>query len=188
MLRRLGYSHIHVSPPQKSNERVWRWWGRYQPIDFTKIEGPLGSEAEFRAMTATAAANGIQILADVVLNHTVDLNEAPPGLVRVEGNRVVEDNFPQFAPKDFHDRCNITGDDTAQRCWLSNNLLDLKTENRHVRQRRCHLALGAILHGRQAVELTAKVSPNSICRSTGPSGTGCSPDNPQPGQICTWPI
>jgi alpha-amylase len=113
MLRPLGYSHVHVSPPQKSNERVWQWWGRYQPVDFTKIEGPLGSETEFRAMTATAAANGIQILVDVVLNHTVDLNEAPPGLVRVEGNRVIEDNFPQFAPEDFHDRCNVTSDDTA---------------------------------------------------------------------------
>jgi len=134
MLRPLGYSHVHVSPPQKSNERVWQWWGRYQPVDFTKIEGPLGSETEFRAMTATAAANGIQILVDVVLNHTVDLNEAPPGLVRVEGNRVIEDNFPQFAPEDFHDRCNVTSDDTAQRCWLSNNLLDLKTESKHVRQ------------------------------------------------------
>jgi len=44
-LRQLGYSHVHVSPPQKSNERVWQWWGRYQPVDFSKIEGPLGSEA-----------------------------------------------------------------------------------------------------------------------------------------------
>src|SRR4051812_27499196 len=51
-LHAIGYSHIHVSPPQKSNERVWQWWGRYQPIDFSVIAGPLGSEAEFRKMNA----------------------------------------------------------------------------------------------------------------------------------------
>src|SRR4051794_26633971 len=133
-LRQLGYSHVHVSPPQKSNERVWQWWGRYQPVDFSKIEGPLGSEAEFREMTAAAAAHGIKIIVDTVLNHTVDLKEAPPGLVEVVGNKVVADKFPQFRPEDFHDRCNAIDDATAERCWLSNDLLDLKTESPHVRQ------------------------------------------------------
>ena len=27
-LKALGYSHIHVSPAQRSNENVWQWWGR----------------------------------------------------------------------------------------------------------------------------------------------------------------
>src|SRR3954470_18214483 len=81
-LRELGYSHIHVSPPQRSNERIWQWWGRYQPVDFATIAGPLGNEAEFRAMTDAAAANDIQILVDVVLNHTIDVSEAPPNLIR----------------------------------------------------------------------------------------------------------
>src|SRR4051812_44768719 len=49
-LRAAGYSHVLVSPPQRSNERVREWWGRYQPIDFSVIAGPLGTEAEFRAM------------------------------------------------------------------------------------------------------------------------------------------
>src|SRR5690348_9809569 len=63
-----------------------------------------------------------------------DLNDAPPGLVRMAGNQVAEDNFPQFTPQDFHERCNVVSDATAERCWLSNNLLDLKTECAHVRQ------------------------------------------------------
>jgi alpha-amylase len=134
-LRKLGYSHIHVSPPQKSNEQIREWWGRYQPVDFTRIEGPLGNEAEFRAMTTAAAENGIQILVDVVLNHTVDINEAPPGLVQLNGNRVVAEGFPQFEPEDFHDRCEAGDEgDTVQRCWLLNTLLDLRTESSHVRQ------------------------------------------------------
>jgi alpha-amylase len=133
-LRELGYSHVHVSPPQRSNERVWQWWGRYQPIDFAMIAGPLGDEAAFRAMTDAAAASGVQVVVDVVLNHTVDLGEAPPGLVRLEGNRVVEEGFPQFEPEDFHERCEADGGDTALRCWLSNALLDLRTESPRVRQ------------------------------------------------------
>jgi alpha-amylase len=133
-LRQFGYSHVHVSPPQKSNEDVWQWWGRYQPIDFSTISGPLGSETEFRAMTQAATANGIQIIVDVVLNHTVDLKAAPPGLVVLQGSRVVSEQFPQFGPEDFHERCNTNGGDTAVRCWLSNDLLDLRTESPHVRQ------------------------------------------------------
>ena len=49
-LRDLGYSHVHVSPAQKSNEYVWQWWGRYQPVDYSIIEGPLGSEVEYQQM------------------------------------------------------------------------------------------------------------------------------------------
>jgi len=63
-LKELGYSHVHVSPPQKSNERVWLWWGRYQPVDFGPIAGPLGSEAEFKAMNDAVSANGIEIVID----------------------------------------------------------------------------------------------------------------------------
>ena len=66
-LKALGYSHVHVSPPQRSNERVWQWWGRYQPIDFSSIEGPLGSEDEFRKMNAKADSLDIKIIVDVVL-------------------------------------------------------------------------------------------------------------------------
>ncbi len=46
-LKKLGYSHVHVSPPQKSNERVWQWWGRYQPVDFATIAGRLAARRSF---------------------------------------------------------------------------------------------------------------------------------------------
>ena len=45
-LRQLGYSHVHVSPPEKSNERVWQWWGRYQPVDFSRTERQDGTSAD----------------------------------------------------------------------------------------------------------------------------------------------
>ena len=48
-LREIGYSHVHVSPPQKSHGGD-EWYFRYQPVDFTTIEGPLGDAAAFKRM------------------------------------------------------------------------------------------------------------------------------------------
>jgi alpha-amylase len=70
-LRADGYSHVHVSPPQLSNGGPW--WGRYQPLDLRVISGPLGTEAEFRAMTQEATRCKIDIIVDVVLNHAANL-------------------------------------------------------------------------------------------------------------------
>jgi alpha-amylase len=137
-LKAIGYSHVHVSPPQRSNEKAWQWWGRYQPIDFSKIEGPLGTEDEFREMNAQAERQGIQIIADVVLNHTIDISEMPaPDFVTLNTNQtvIISDKFPQFKPGDFHRRCNIQDNDinSVRTCWLSNSLCDLKTESSRVR-------------------------------------------------------
>jgi alpha-amylase len=136
LLKELGYSHVHVSPPQRSNERVWQWWGRYQPIDFSSIQGPLGNEAEFREMNAKADSLDIKIIVDVVLNHTIDVTEMPePDFVKFNGNEIVSEKFPQFDPDDFHRRCDINDNDvnSVRTCWLSNVLADLKTETPHVR-------------------------------------------------------
>lgn len=135
-LRAAGYSHVHVSPPQKSNERVWQWWGRYQPVDFSRIEGPLGNEAEFRAMNVEADHVGIQIVVDVVANHTIDVTEMPePDFVRLGGNTIVKEHFPQFEPRDFHPRCAVDDANPGSviPCWLGGNLCDLRTETPHVR-------------------------------------------------------
>lgn len=67
-LARLGYGRIHVSPPQLSIARK-EWWGRYQPVDYRVIEGPLGNEDEFKEMNAAADKHGIDIIVDVVFNH-----------------------------------------------------------------------------------------------------------------------
>jgi alpha-amylase len=134
-LKALGYSHVHVSPPQKSNEHVWQWWGRYQPVDYGTIAGPLGSEAAFQQMNAVADANDMNIVVDVVLNHTVDITEQPnPPFIIMSGNFVSSETFPQFDPQHFHERCAVSGPGNEQTCWLSNNLADLKTTDNHVRQ------------------------------------------------------
>jgi alpha-amylase len=134
-LKKLGYSHIHVSPPQKSNEKVSQWWGRYQPVDYSTISGPLGSEAEFKQMNDVADANAMQIIVDTVLNHTVDVTEQPdPPFIVLSGDVVSKERFPQFEPQHFHKRCDANSPSTEQTCWLSNNLADLNTQDSHVRQ------------------------------------------------------
>ncbi len=67
-LRAMGFSHIHVSPPQLSNPAN-DWWGRYQPNDYRVIDSPLGDEGDFQEMTARAESCGVTVIADVVLNH-----------------------------------------------------------------------------------------------------------------------
>jgi alpha-amylase len=136
-LKRLGYSHVHVSPPQQSNERVLTWWGRYQPIDFSFIKGPLGTEEEFRQMNAAADQLDIEIIADVVLNHTIDLTDVPEGSVTFNpatGEMIIYD-FPLFGPSDFHPRCSIDDSNlnSVRNCWLDNRNADLKTETTRVR-------------------------------------------------------
>jgi alpha-amylase len=133
-LKSLGYSHIHVSPPQESNEFVWQWWGRYQPVDHSTIAGPLGTEAEFEEMNEVADAHDIQIVVDTVFNHTVDVTEQPdPPFLELSGNVVSGEKFPQFEPEHFHPRCPT--EQNEQTCWLSNNLADLKTTDPTVRSR-----------------------------------------------------
>ncbi|MDH4081874.1 MAG: alpha-amylase family glycosyl hydrolase [Nitrospira sp.] len=136
MLKQLGYSHVHVSPPQWSNERVWQWWGRYQPIDFSLISGPLGNELEFHQLNQEGDRLGMKILVDVVFNHTVDVRELPePDFIVFENDHITKEKFGQFQPEDFHPRCAIDEQQptTVRSCWLSEALADLKTENSHVR-------------------------------------------------------
>lgn len=63
-----GVGYVQVSPPQESI-RGTEWWTSYQPISYA-LNSKFGSEAEFASMIARCNAAGIDIIADVVLNHT----------------------------------------------------------------------------------------------------------------------
>jgi alpha-amylase len=88
-LRQIGITHVQISPPQKSLDNN-EWWARYQPVDYQKIEGPLGGENEIRQMFAKAKQSGIAIIVDTVLNHMADLQHFP------------KLQYPQFSMRDFH--------------------------------------------------------------------------------------
>ncbi|MEH2240697.1 alpha-amylase family glycosyl hydrolase [Nostoc sp.] len=67
-LGKQGYSHIQTSPTQKSNPSR-EWWARYQPLDYSVIEG-RGSQGDFKKLITKAHSCNVKVIADVVFNHT----------------------------------------------------------------------------------------------------------------------
>jgi alpha-amylase len=110
-----GYSHVQIAPLQKSNP-TREWYGRYQPIDYSVLEG-RGSEDDLRRLAKKAHGCGVKIIADVVFNHMADMPEFS------------SHDFPGIGHENFHDRCDINyhdgNRDTEVRCWLGGSLPDL---------------------------------------------------------------
>ncbi len=95
-LQKLGVTHILVSPPQKSHSSS-RWWGRYQPVDFTRIEGPLGDAGDLHALCLAARRSGVAVVADTVIHHLS--NESR--YVRMRGSRILSAQYPNFCHNDL---------------------------------------------------------------------------------------
>lgn len=68
-----GYKTIQTSPIQGSKENTMagsNWWILYQPINFNIGNAQLGTREQFRLLCEEAANYGINIVVDVVANHT----------------------------------------------------------------------------------------------------------------------
>ena len=131
-LEAIGYSHIHVSPVQKSVENG-HWWGKYQPLDFREISGPMGSREGLVALAEKARGHGISLVVDVVLNHM-----AGSPHVTVSRGRLAETHFADFSKEDFHPYAPIydwSDERQVRNRWLFGALPDLKTESQSVRQK-----------------------------------------------------
>lgn len=120
-----GYSHVQITPVQRSNPGP-QWWKRYQPIDHLTIEG-RGSAGDLRALTRTAHGCGMKVIADVVLNHMAS------------DPRFASLAFPGLSAADFHRRCTIDYSDgnprTERDCWLNGDLPDLDQSRPAVMER-----------------------------------------------------
>lgn len=92
----MGVSHVLISPPQKSHSSP-RWWGRYQPVDFTQVEGPLGQAEDLYRLCSEARQRGVSIVADTVIHHLS--NESR--YVRMRGNRILSAQYPRFSHNDL---------------------------------------------------------------------------------------
>jgi len=118
-----GYSHVQISPVQKSNPSP-DWWARYQPVDYSIIEG-RGSEADLKSLIDRAHGCNVKVIADVVFNHMANMPE------------FADLHFPQFEPRHFHPRCDINYEDNNNTseldCWLG-GLPDLNQDDSEVRQ------------------------------------------------------
>lgn len=95
-MKKLGFTHILVSPPQKSHASR-AWWGRYQPVDFTRIEGPLGNAHQLHSLCRKAHSLGLAIVADIVIHHLS--NEGR--YVQLRGDHIVAAQYPYFSRNDL---------------------------------------------------------------------------------------
>ena len=95
-MQRLGVTHVLISPPQKSHSSR-SWWGRYQPVDFTRIEGPLGTLPQLQQLCEQAQGRGLAIVVDTVLHHLS--NEGR--YLRTRGGRIEAAQYPRFSTPDF---------------------------------------------------------------------------------------
>ncbi|MBN9417590.1 hypothetical protein ABS71_09025 [bacterium SCN 62-11] len=95
-MQRLGVTHILISPPQKSHSSR-SWWARYQPVDFTRIEGPLGTLTQLKTLCDQAATRGLAIVVDTVIHHLS--NEGR--YLRTRGGRIEAAQYPRFSTPDF---------------------------------------------------------------------------------------
>lgn len=63
-----GVKYVQISPPQESVQGT-QWWTVYQPVSY-KLNSRFGTEDELKNMIKQCNAVGVDVIADVVLNHT----------------------------------------------------------------------------------------------------------------------
>ena len=63
-----GVKYVQISPPQESVQGT-QWWTVYQPVSY-KLNSRFGTEDELKDMIKQCKAAGVDVIADVVLNHT----------------------------------------------------------------------------------------------------------------------
>lgn len=149
-LKKEGYDAVQISPTQKSNSTA-EWWARYQPFDYSKIEG-LGSEADLKALTQTADQCGVQIISDVVFNHMQvfvskeqwkeTFYQTCKGQFNCNALNTLfteaTNKYPQFSSSDFRPWCSLEGSEWDDRgkamyCWGDSSWPELRTDSEKVR-------------------------------------------------------
>ncbi len=138
-----GYTHIKISPPQEhilatDTDTPDNWWIQYQPVSY-KLDSRLGTRAEFTNMVDTCAAQGVGIVADVVINHMAAGSTATR--YGQAGSEYRQFDYPAagYDASNFHNTgssyCEIA--DYSDRWQVQNchlvGLNDLATEQDHVR-------------------------------------------------------
>ena len=143
-LRQQGYTHVQISPAQKSNPGD-QWWKRYQPVDYRTIEG-LGTENDVLALTKKAHSCNMKVIADVVFNHMANLDGADgfENLNKFPG--LSQNDFKTTAQNPGQRPCEVADNNGYQdgnqnseiNCWLG-GLPDLKFTDNVKRLQKSHL-------------------------------------------------
>lgn len=134
-----GFAAVQISPPHE--HLLWRttpWWDRYQVVSYD-LNSRGGNHAEFRDMVERCQNVGVDIYADVVINHMTGMIDG----VGFGGTAFSHYNHPGlYTYNDFH-HCGLNGNDNitnyldrfeVQNCELV-DLADLATESDYVRSK-----------------------------------------------------
>ena len=131
-----GYDAIQVPPAQFS--RIYKYEREYdeftydlplgyQPIDYRDFDSEFGTEDEYAAMVEEAHNQGLDVIADAVMNHMAAGGDTFDRQVSI-------DDIPQFSEQDLHPECQIDYSDpeSVEDCWLV-GLRDLDQDSSYVR-------------------------------------------------------
>ncbi len=106
-----GIDWMQISPPQE-HIRGGNWWTHYQPVSY-KLDSDLGTRAEFTAMVQACNTAGVQVIADVVINHMA--NTSGEGYA---GTNFTKYDYPGlYSSTDFH-----AGLDPSDSNYCSNDI------------------------------------------------------------------
>ena len=74
-----GYQAVQISPPQEHvivPELGFPWWQRYQPVSY-QLVSRSGDRAQLADMVQRCRAVGVEVYADVVINHMAAIDSTP---------------------------------------------------------------------------------------------------------------
>jgi alpha-amylase len=101
-----GFAAVQISPPNEHAEidtvdYEYPWWERYQSVSY-KLDSRSGTRAEFADMVSRCRAAGVEVYADVILNHmTAGAGTGSAGTVYTKYD------YPGlYGPTDFHANAN----------------------------------------------------------------------------------
>ena len=163
-----GYKAVQISPPSEhaiitSGGAFYPWWQRYQTVSYRLNQSRSGTASELADMVARCRAAGVDIYADVVINHMT----AGSG-IGSSGSTYSKYSYPAvpWSSIDFHSACGIDSYTVAfqvQSCELV-GLADLRTEDAGVRDKIAQylIALNAVGIAGYRIDAAKHVAPLDI--------------------------
>lgn len=77
-IKNQGFDAIQINPVQPFKESdSFHWWSTYQPLGF-RTGNMFGTKEDLKRLCEKANEYGIDIIADVVINHVANLNDQNP--------------------------------------------------------------------------------------------------------------
>jgi alpha-amylase len=163
-----GYKGVQISPPSehaivRDAGNFFPWWQRYQTVSYKLDQSRSGTVAELRDMVTRCKAVGVDIYADVVINHMT----AGSGTGSA-GTAYTKYSYPSvpYTQLDFHSGCSINSYNDANQVQLCElvGLSDLATESESVRQKIADylIALNALGIAGYRIDAAKHVAPNDL--------------------------